>query len=1345
MMVTAMVANLNDFLAGALMREGLQLFEQANNPFVKQAVQNAFPEIPTDPFVIDFNDRIQTEILKRGKLREDLEKEKSNLESETDTEDKKIVKVRKKRIYNISKELEALAKQDQDESTKEPDPRWVRECRHLFGTSMKMFVNADNAWDTFMLVVVLRGFLPTVFKSTFADDFHAKDFLKGLENVVTARNDRAHRGKFIESDALDALSRIKHLLGQCKHTTEEEAVDTLLQESKRLVELAQSGAKQTTSTRSTLATSAAVAQTVYESLNDFEIYVESKIRRFEYKNGGIVFGKNLGDNWSDCVKSLNSQFKIVATLRHWYFHHIEGTMPDFNKCFESMQEVVSKIEEIEPSSNGKTWTRPSIPRADVKLTLKLSLPPNRMSIPVSKEGIVVGRDQIIAQVLDELMNADTSRVLLHGLPGIGKDTIALEVVHHDRLRLNSNGGLQLWLQASSDVVCMRQLVDFFATHRRRQVMGLEHDKGDEAPSLASIIKYLNSGTEQWVFVIEDLHTDSITALELLRNTKGHGRVLITSQASSFDRLPMSPIDVGRFDTDDSIELLRRMDIFGKKVAKDVEMQSESDLEATLVAAGLSYYPPPSPNEKSKDAKERHHKMQIALYQHRELNRPEFRTFLEEVGGNLPIAIANYGHILRADPTITSTLLLIRLINQIELDDVCTRGRNPRTDKHYFGFAKSVKFMLDRLFAQSNSLDAAVLLASLSVLDRSLTPTDLFMDHTRRALERAVGRHETGPFEQPLNFLGIFTNHSRLAEARDTLIERGFMQQSASGKYVGVLHQLVHRCVREHLAIHTTDGFNWESVVTLVQHVLVDKFPDDALSAVAVGRLYLASAQAWCALAVSPHGHIRVRVPFNVVLVRRLGQFLHVVENRFELALYFADAFRQVVELTLGSNHLSTAVAYDDLGKLYMSNGDHARAEGWFLKSQAILEASAETSSSYYHLAQLRSVQGRLDESLKLFHKVINVQEATPGFDPVELSKTYNSLAKVWERKGVFPKALEYHTKALNIRERCLGPNHPMVATTYNNIGYLCATFGEFDTAIGWYLKAVAAREATFGTDHPDTAESYGNLGGAYNQKEEYDTALEWVRKGLVIHEARLGPNHPDTAKTYGFLGQIFQSKGDPTTSIKWLHKAVAFQERTTPGIPDIAVTYTSLGTSYFQKGEHITAIEWFQKARAIYEKTFGTNHEDTAGTYVALAHAFLLTNDTKQAEHFSSCVLKCTNCSPLLHTAALDVRTLIDIARETNAAKHEIQRKIMKRAAQRSADKQRAAVEDTRDIDALAASINVSSSSRKLDNSTTTPHIAKSASTTPSSCSKLTPTNKSSAKKIPVVPGFAGMRRGFLC
>eukprot|EP00040_Diaphanoeca_grandis_P026217 m.146616 g.146616 ORF g.146616 m.146616 type:complete len:456 (+) comp30487_c0_seq1:393-1760(+) len=54
-------------------------------------------------------------------------------------------------------------------------------------------------------------------------------------------------------------------------------------------------------------------------------------------------------------------------------------------------------------------------------------------------------------------------------------------------------------------------------------------------------------------------------------------------------------------------------------------------------------------------------------------------------------------------------------------------------------------------------------------------------------------------------------------------------------------------------------------------------------------------------------------------------------------------------------------------------------------------------------------------------------------------------------------------------------------------------------------------------------------------------------------------------------------------------------------------------------------------------------------------------------------------------------------------------------------------------------------SSRKLDNSTTTPHIAKSASTTPSSCSKLTPTNKSSAKKIPVVPGFAGMRRGFLC
>ena len=114
-----------------------------------------------------------------------------------------------------------------------------------------------------------------------------------------------------------------------------------------------------------------------------------------------------------------------------------------------------------------------------------------MSIPVAREHILVGRETSIDTVTTQLLASPCTRVLIHGDPGVGKDTVAAEVVHTDNVQ--QLGGLQAWLQASSDLVFRRQLINVFLTHRPWVVEGCETDA---STCVKKIFAFLHASDEE---------------------------------------------------------------------------------------------------------------------------------------------------------------------------------------------------------------------------------------------------------------------------------------------------------------------------------------------------------------------------------------------------------------------------------------------------------------------------------------------------------------------------------------------------------------------------------------------------------------------------------------------------------------------------------------------------------------------------------------------------------------------------------------------------------------------------------------------------------------------------------
>jgi hypothetical protein len=513
---------LRDYLAGHVLRKAMLLFEGAMGPWVKAEVKAHF--CVKLGIAADDDDRVAAEheatlrahdakmaalVARRDELvqliRTCHKEERMSVKTERESVDEQL-----KKLYAVP-------------TPPTPVPQWIEECRLLFGPAMKHHVNAPDRWDVHTIVVVMRALLRDVFARHLPDHFHAKELLSGIIRVLSMRAARAHRVVMVESDVLGALQQMVSVMRQCQcDPSAVTAVSTLLDDAKALVQQAREvegdGA---VCAGPTLTEDDANAQQLYTALTAWELHIELTMEfvtvrdggvlvdthrgRLAYKDGTVVFGRDLEDRWTEVVQSLKSHFPMVACARHWYFHNLPGVC-NFADAFATMQITAAAIA-IAAAAGHPHWHPPPVANTAVPTTLRLQTPSVRMSVPVARVDEIVGRESTVERVAAALTPG--ARVLLHGLPGVGKDTVMAEVAH--RPEIQSLGGLQAWLQASSDVVLRRQLIELFATHRPRVVAGLDND----APAAIAAIKRWLASYSDWVLFVEDASLGSTTLWDVL--------------------------------------------------------------------------------------------------------------------------------------------------------------------------------------------------------------------------------------------------------------------------------------------------------------------------------------------------------------------------------------------------------------------------------------------------------------------------------------------------------------------------------------------------------------------------------------------------------------------------------------------------------------------------------------------------------------------------------------------------------------------------------------------------------------------------------------------------------------
>ncbi|MEU3743724.1 MULTISPECIES: FxSxx-COOH system tetratricopeptide repeat protein [Streptomyces] len=198
-------------------------------------------------------------------------------------------------------------------------------------------------------------------------------------------------------------------------------------------------------------------------------------------------------------------------------------------------------------AHGTPIPGPAAPQPQPQTHPRLSVPAVWGNVPPNNPNFV-GREDLLAQVREQLLTGDTSAVLphtLHGMGGVGKSQIAIEYVY----RYASDYDIVWWIPSEQPTMILTALTEL------AQRMGL--NAGSEANrAVPAVREALRRGDpySRWLLVFDN--AENVEAVRPYFPTGGTGKILITSRNQEWDRVART-LSVDVFSREESKSLLRR--------------------------------------------------------------------------------------------------------------------------------------------------------------------------------------------------------------------------------------------------------------------------------------------------------------------------------------------------------------------------------------------------------------------------------------------------------------------------------------------------------------------------------------------------------------------------------------------------------------------------------------------------------------------------------------------------------------------------------------------------------------------------------------------------------------------
>lgn len=258
---------------------------------------------------------------------------------------------------------------------------------------------------------------------------------------------------------------------------------------------------------------------------------------------------------------------------------------------------------------------------------------------------------------------------------------------------------------------------------------------------------------------------------------------------------------------------------------------------------------------------------------------------------------------------------------------------------------------------------------------------------------------------------------------------------------------------------------------------------------------------------------------------------------------------------------------------------------------------------------------RYDEAEPPLRRALDIDERIQGPEHTDVARDLICLARVLRSQDKLAEAEPMMRRALAIDEKRLGERHTDVARDLIALAKLLAHSDRFAEAEPLMKRALAIDESRQGRGHTDVARDLASLADLLLKTGRAREAEPLARRALAIDEARYGAAADDVARDLHLLGRVLMAMRRFADAEQALRRAVSIDQRLhTHAHADLSRDLDALAEILVETGALEEAEQSAKRAVEIGEKVQGADHTDVARNLLTLAQALQRRGRRKDAE-----------------------------------------------------------------------------------------------------------------------------------
>jgi tetratricopeptide (TPR) repeat protein len=184
----------------------------------------------------------------------------------------------------------------------------------------------------------------------------------------------------------------------------------------------------------------------------------------------------------------------------------------------------------------------------------------------------------------------------------------------------------------------------------------------------------------------------------------------------------------------------------------------------------------------------------------------------------------------------------------------------------------------------------------------------------------------------------------------------------------------------------------------------------------------------------------------------------------------------------------------------------------------------DTLTTRHELAWVAACGGRWPEAESAYRVVAEARRAALGHEDPETLTTLHELGWAIANQGRGREAEQMLTQVLQTRRRVLGNGHPRTLWTWHELAWAMAIQGRWAEAEAIYHEVLGKRREVLVASHPDILTTKYELAWTIASQGRHEAALELLGEVLDARRTVLGDDDPETIATAQAMERLRQGE-----------------------------------------------------------------------------------------------------------------------------------------------------------------------------------------------------------------------------